>query len=60
MDFKVEQIVYGHGGSRIYALTADGDKKLLIDTYGNDDFAREMFANCRMYYFGRGKTFKDL
>jgi hypothetical protein len=43
----IKQIIYDHGGSRIYRENADGSRDLLADTYaghyGGDSFAKAVY-----------------
>ena len=40
MTQELKQVIYDHGGSRIYlAEKDDSDRELLVDTYHTEEFA---------------------
>jgi hypothetical protein len=39
-----KQIIYAHGGSRIYRENADGSRDLIADTYGDEKLALALFS----------------
>jgi hypothetical protein len=45
----IRQNVYEHGGSRIWVETSNGNRDLVVDTYGDETLAAWMFDKACYY-----------